>query len=122
MNEQTLKFGNIVVDKKEFHCSKQAAALYLVDSSKILVSDKCKFSNDGCKYFTGYSDGNVIRPLFIILPQMSGYIKYFDNSGKTMSFKIKDENVNLKYTEIWNKIKKVLGTRFHSQPIYDVKY
>ena len=35
-----------------------------------------------------------------------------------MSFKIED----LKYTEIWNKIKNSLNTRFHSQPIYDDKY
>ena len=31
---------------------------------------------------------------------MSGYIKYFENGGKSMSFKIKDESVYLKYTEI----------------------
>ena len=53
---------------------------------------------------------------------MSGYIKYFDNGNKNMSFKIEDENVYLKYTEIWNKIKRLLDTRFHSQPIYDDKY
>ena len=39
-----------------------------------------------------------------------------------MSFKIEDEGVYLKYTEIWNKIKKTLNIRFHSQPIYDDKY
>ena len=53
---------------------------------------------------------------------MSGYIKYFNNGGKNMSFKIEDESVYLKYTEIWNKIKNSLNTRFHSQPIYDDKY
>ena len=52
---------------------------------------------------------------------MSGYIKYFDNGNKNMSFKIEDENVYLKYTEIWNKTKRLLDTRFHSQPIYDDK-
>ena len=31
---------------------------------------------------------------------MSGYIKYFNNGGKKMSFKIEDESVYLKYTEI----------------------
>ena len=50
---------------------------------------------------------------------MSGYIKYFDNDGKNMSFRIEHEGVHLKYTEIWNKIKKLLGIKFHSQPIYD---
>ena len=58
----------------------------------------------------------------IILPQMSGYIKYFYNGGKKMSFKIEDESVYLKYTEIWNKIKDILNVKFYSQPIYDDKY
>ena len=53
---------------------------------------------------------------------MSGYIKYFENSGKSMSFKIEDESVYLKYTEIWNKTKNILNVKFHSQPIYDDKY
>ena len=53
---------------------------------------------------------------------MSGYIKYFDDGAKNMSFKIEDESVQLKYTEIWNKIKKSLNTRFHTQPIYNDKY
>ena len=53
-----------------------------------------KHSHDGFKYLIGYlHDDNVIRPLYIILPQMSGYIKYSDNGGKKMSFKIEDESV-----------------------------
>ena len=39
-----------------------------------------------------------------------------------MSFKIEDESMYLKYTEIWNKIKHVINVKFHSQPIYDDKY
>ena len=53
---------------------------------------------------------------------MSGYIKYFDDGGKNMSFKIENESVFLKNNEIWSKIKKKLNIRFHSQPIYDDKY
>ena len=53
---------------------------------------------------------------------MCGYIKYFDNGRKNMSFKIEDESVYLKYTEIWNNIKNSLNSKFHSQPIYDDKY
>ena len=53
---------------------------------------------------------------------MSGYIKYFDNGGKNMSFKIEDKSVYLKYTEIWNKIKNSLNSKFYSQPIYDDNY
>ena len=39
-----------------------------------------------------------------------------------MSFKIEDEDVYLKYNEIWNKIKSILNVKFHSPPIYDGKY
>ena len=39
-----------------------------------------------------------------------------------MSFKIEEESVYLKYSEIWNKIKSVLNVKFHSQPIYNDKY
>ena len=54
MSEQTLKFGDIVVNKREFHASKQAIALNLVNTNKIVVSDKFKHSDDGFKYFIGY--------------------------------------------------------------------
>ena len=57
----------------------------------------------------------------IILPKISGYIKYFDNGRTNMSFKIEDESLYLKYTEIWNKIKDILNVKFLSQPIYDNK-
>ena len=99
MSEQTLKFGDIVINKKKIHPSKQAIALNLVDTNKIVVSDKFRFSNNGSKYFIGYSHDNyVIRPLCILLPETSGYIKYFHNGGKNMSFKIEDESVYHKYT------------------------
>ena len=75
MSEQTLKFGDIVVNKKELDVSKQAVALNLVDTNKIIVSDKFRFSDNGSKYFIGYShDDDLTRPLCISLPQMSGYI------------------------------------------------
>ena len=73
MSEQKLKFGDIVVNKKEFHASKQAIALNSIKTGKILVSYKFKHSDDGFRYFIGYlHDDDVIRPLCITLPQMSG--------------------------------------------------
>ena len=53
---------------------------------------------------------------------MSGYIKYFEKGGKNMSFVIKDDLCLDKYNEIWNKIKKTLGIKFHSMSVYDEKY
>ena len=51
----------------------------------------------------------MLKPLCIILPQMSGYIKYFQNGGKNMSFLIKDNDVWNKYDKIWEVIKDLLG-------------
>ena len=74
------------------------------------MSVKFKYSDNGSKYFISYlDDDNVIRSLCIILPQMSRYIKYIDDGGKNMSFRIENEVVHLKYNEIWNKIKKALN-------------
>ena len=53
---------------------------------------------------------------------MSGYIKYFENGGKSMSFVIKDNDVLEEYNEIWDKIKNKLNIQFHSMSVYDEKY
>ena len=50
---------------------------------------------------------------------MSRYIKYFENSGKNMSFMIKNKNILDKYNEIWEKIKEMLNIKFHSMPVHD---
>ena len=39
-----------------------------------------------------------------------------------MSFKIEDEDVYIKYNQIWNEIKDLLNVRLHCEPIYDDKY
>ena len=120
MTEKTLKFNNIRVNEKEFHKSKQAIDLMSVKVDQIVVPDKFKLNNEGCKYFIGCQEGKSFKPSCIILPQMSGYIKYFECGGKNMSF-IKDDEVREKYEQIWDVIKKKLGIKFHSLPVYDKK-
>ena len=122
MNERTLKFNNIRINKKEIHKSKQPIDLSLVTVNQKVVSDKFRHSNEGFKYFTGYQEGEIVKPLYIILPQMSGYIKYFENGRKNMSFFIKDDEVWEKFEKIWDVIKNKLGIKFHSEPIYEQKY
>ena len=65
MGEKTLKFNNIKFNKKEFHRSKQAIEIDLVDTSKIIVSDKFKHREDGFKYFIGYQENEIIKPLLL---------------------------------------------------------
>ena len=47
------------------------------------MPDKFKHIDGGFKYYIGYKGGEIVKPLCIILPQMTGYIKYFENGGKT---------------------------------------
>ena len=82
MSPKTIKFGDKEVNKKEFYSSKQAISLDSVDLSKIVVSKKWKIKDVTYKYFCGYLNNGVIQPFCVILPQMNGYIKYFDDGGK----------------------------------------
>ena len=89
MSDKTLKFNNIRLNKKGVHKSKQPIDLMSVNVDEIVVSDKFKHNNEGFKYFVGYQDGEIVKPLCIILPQMSGYIKYFKAGAKTCLFWLK---------------------------------
>ena len=88
------------------------------------MSNKFKGNNETSKVFVGYLDdiSGIVTPSCIILPQMSGSIKYFENGGKNMSFKLEHDEVYVKCNSIWNKIKECLGVKFYSEPIYDDSY
>ena len=122
MSEKTLKCNNIRLNKKEFHKSKQPIDLKSVNVDQIVISDKFNHSDNGFKYFLGYQEGEIVKPLYIILPQMSGYIKYFENGGKSMSFMVKDDNMLDKYNKIWGKIQEKLSIEFYSMAVYDEIY
>ena len=93
MSSQKIKFGDKEVDKKEFYLSKQTILLDSVGLSKTVVSSKWKINDTTYKSFCGYLNNDVIQPLCVILPLMSGYIKYFDDGGKNMSFVTDDKEV-----------------------------
>ena len=67
MDESTLKFDNIKVNKKEFNKSKEPIDLMSVNVDQIVVSDKFKHSDEGFKYFIGYQDDETVKPLCMIL-------------------------------------------------------
>ena len=115
MNNQTLMFSDIKMNKKDIYNAKKAIPLNLIHVNNIVVSYKVKQNNDTYKYFIGYShDGGVIKLLCIILPQMSGYMKYFETGRKTRSFKTKDEDVIIQ--------KKVHKFIFTTIPFIILKY
>ena len=69
----------------------------------MVISDKFKHTNDGFKYFIGYQEDNIIRPLCIILPQLSGYIKCYENGGTICILWLKMIVLLVKYNETWKK-------------------
>ena len=122
MSSRKIKFGDKEVDKKEFYSSKQAIPLDSIDLSKIVVSNKWKINDTTYKYLCEYLNNDIIQPLCIILPQMNGYIKYFNDGGKNMSFVTDDKEVYEKYNEIWEVVRKLLKLKFTVNPIGDDKY
>ena len=119
MSLRKIKFGNKEINKKEFYSSKGAILLDSVDLNKIVVSKKWKIDDKTYKYFCGYLNNDVIKPLCVILPQMNGYIKYFDDGGKNMSFVTDDEKVYEKYNQIWEVIRNFLKIDFTVNPVRD---
>ena len=117
MSLRKIKFGNKEVNKKEFYSSKQAISLDSVDLNKIVVSKKWKIDDATYKYFCGYLNNDVIKPLCVILPQMNGYIKYFNDGGKNISFVTDNEKVFEKYNEIWEVIRNFLKIDFTVNPV-----
>ena len=67
MSENTLKFNNIKVNKKEFRKSKQAIDLDSVNVDQIVVSDRLRHSDESFKYFIGYQEGKIVKRLCITL-------------------------------------------------------
>ena len=111
--DKKLNKSNIYKNKKLFKIDD-------IDVNKILVStkgNKKMVKKTSSNYFIGYNDDDTIRPLCIKLPQMIGYIKCFDNN-KTMSFKVIDNNLLEKYTEIWRRVNNLMNIEFDCEPVY----
>ena len=66
--KKTLKFNNIRLNKKEFHKSRKPIDLLSVNLDQIVVSYKFKHHDEGLKHFIGYLEGEIIKPVCIILP------------------------------------------------------
>ena len=117
MSPKTIKSGEKEINRKEFYSSKQAIPLDSVYLDKIVVSSKWKINDTTYKYLCEYLNNDVIQPLCVILPQMNGYIKNFDDGGKNMSFVTDNEEVYEKYNEIWEVVRKLLKVKFTVGPV-----
>ena len=80
MNEELLIFGENQINKRKFHYTKTPIWINNEDIHKTLVSDKIAFGKKNYKYFIRYKDGRRISHLCIMLPEMSRYVKMFDET------------------------------------------
>ena len=69
-----LRFGKIKVAKEKFYGAKKPIKIWDVNVDNIVIS-KLIERNNNYKYLTGYLD-EVIKPLILILPKMSGYVRH----------------------------------------------
>ena len=70
-----------------------------------------------------YNDNDIIRPLCIRFPQMTGYVRKL-NENSTMSFRVKAKQLLKNYNKTWEKVEQLRKIDFESQPVYgdDDKY
>ena len=101
MSGKNINFDDKKINKSNFNRNKKLFNIFDIVVNQILVSKKELYvAKNSLKYFIGYNDDDVIRPLYIKFPQMIGYGKCFD-SNKTMSVKASDNKLLKKYPEIW---------------------
>ena len=85
MDKKIIPFGDTEIERHKFHCHKN---LILIDDAyinKITVSNKISFGKECCKFFIGYKANEKIKPLRIMLSEMSEYRKDF-NGTECVSF------------------------------------
>ena len=99
MNGKNINFNDKKIKKSNFYNkNKKIFNKNDIDTNKILVSKKEQYGKyNSFKYFIGYNDNDVIRPLYLGLSQMTRYINKFDENKITMSLMIKDKQLTIKY-------------------------
>ena len=118
MSGKNINFNDKKIKKSIFYKNKAINNIEDIDVNNILVSKKESYGNkNSFKYFIGYNDNDIIRPLCIRLPQMTGYARKFDENA-TMSFIVKNKQLLKKYIKIWETTEKLMKINFESKPVY----
>ena len=82
MSTSIINFNNKKILKSNFYNrNKKIFNISDIDTNKILVSKKEQYGkHNSFKYFIGYNDNDVIRPLYLFLSQTTGYINKFEKN------------------------------------------
>ena len=85
MSRKNINFNGKKIRKSTFYKNKKINNIEHIDVNNILVSKKEPYG-----IFIWYNDNNIIRSLCIKLPQMTGYVRKF-NENVTMLFRVTDK-------------------------------
>ena len=89
MSGKNINFDVKKIKRSSFYRNKKINNIEDVDVNNILASKKEPYGTKNyLKYFIGYNDNDIIRPLRIRLPQMTGYARKFDENV-TLTFIVK---------------------------------
>ena len=124
MGGENINFDNKKIRKSNSYKNKKINRIDNIDINKILVFKNEPYgTKNSLKYFIGYNDNDIIRPLCIRLPQMTGYARKFDENA-TMSVRVNDKKPLKNYNKIWEKVEKLLNIDLESKSVYgdDDKY
>ena len=125
MSRSSISFNNEKIKKSDFYKNKKIFNIDNFAVKKMLVFKAETYGKyNSFKYFIGYDDNDVIRPLYLFLSQMTAYINKFDKNKITMSLMIKDKQLLKNYNTIWKKIEKIVKIDFNTKTTYgdDDKY
>ena len=116
MSGKNIDFAGKKNKKSNFYKIKKVFQIDYIDVNKILFSKIEPYgTKNSFKYFIGYND-NVVRPLCVRLPQMTGYARKFDENA-TMSFRANNKQLLKNYNKIWEKVEKLMKIDFESKPV-----
>ena len=91
MSGKNINFNDKKLRKSYFYKNKKINNIEDIDVNNRLVSKKESYGNkNSLKYFIGYNDDDIIRPLCIRLPQMIGYPTKLEENA-TMSLIVRDK-------------------------------
>ena len=100
MSDKSINFHDKKIKRSSFYKNKKINNIEDIDVNNILASKKEPYgTTNSHKYIIEYNDNDNIRPLFIRLPQMTGYARKF-NENATMFFIVKDKKLLKKYSKI----------------------
>ena len=127
MSAENINFDDKKIKTSDFSKNKKPFKIDDIDVNKILVSKKESYGiENALKYFIGYNDNDIIRPLCLRLSQMIGYVKKFDENttATIISLRVSDKKLLKNYNKIWEKVEKLMEINFESKPVYsdDKKY